>query len=43
MKERNWLDKQLEATRLTVGSWSEQKKAALKAQILGSSEKPTAC
>jgi hypothetical protein len=38
MKDRTWLDRQLEATRATVGSWSEQKKAALKAQISGSSE-----
>jgi hypothetical protein len=38
MKNQNWLDRQLEATRLTVGSWSEKKKAALKAQISGSSE-----
>jgi hypothetical protein len=42
MKKQNWLDRQLEVTRVTVGSWSERKKAALKAQISDSSELPAA-
>jgi hypothetical protein len=41
MRNRNWLDRQLEATRATVGSWSEQKRAALKAQISGSTDLST--
>lgn len=36
MKQRTWLDKQLENSRNAVGAWSEQKRAALKAQISGS-------
>lgn len=38
MKDRNWLDRQLEGARVTVASWSERKKAALKAQISGERE-----
>ena len=33
MKQQTWLDKQLENSRNAVGAWSEQKRAALKAQI----------
>jgi hypothetical protein len=35
MDDRNWLDRQLKEARVAVGSWSERKRAVLKAQISG--------
>jgi hypothetical protein len=34
MEKRNWLDRQLKEARLAVESWSERKRAVLKAQMV---------
>lgn len=41
MDDNNWLDRQLKEARQAVNSWSERKRAVLKAQISGRSRTST--